>query len=170
MSTRTCCPNDNPAPLCFEEDICGFIIASCTGACPTMTVYEGPIPQPCPSPPCESDTPANASSLLRNTQGSHVCFTWKQDGPTAELMVGTWEVCVHLHGVDQTRQITKCVKVAHVPKCGYCYAVCVSFAPGEIPNGLYEIFGSVGFEVPGNAYAAISGMAYGPVLKVYTPR
>jgi hypothetical protein len=167
MSERKCCPNDNPAPICFEEDVAGFIINGCCGPCPTMTVCEGPLPAPCATPPCADPIP-NASSLIRNDQGWHVTFCWGQDGPTSVLMVGTWEVCVHLHRVDQTAQITKCVKVTHVPKCPHCYMATVSFAPNEVPDGLYEIFGSVGFEVPGPAYAAISGMAYGPVLKVYS--
>jgi hypothetical protein len=57
-----------------------------------------------------------------------------------------------------------------VAKCGHCYSVNVEFAAGEVPIGLYEIWGAISFEVPGPAYAAISGVAYGPVLKVYTPK
>src|SRR5262245_50873823 len=126
MSERSCCPNDNPAPICFEEDICGFVITSCQGPCPTMTVYEGAIPQPCPVPPCPDPIP-NATSLIRNSQKWHVSFTWKQDGPTAELMVGDWEVAVYLHRIDELKVIKKILKVKHVPKCGHCYVVPVEF-------------------------------------------
>lgn len=169
MSERCCCPNDNPAPICFEEDICGFVIAGCKDACPTMTVCEGPVPKPCPSPPCPDPIP-NPTSLIRCNQKWHVNFTWKQDGPTAELMVGSWEVCVYLHRIDVATVIKKCVKIPHVSKCGHCYLVHVEFDQNEVPDGLYEIWGSIGFEVPGPAYAAISGMAYGPVIKMYSPK
>lgn len=169
MPERCCCPTNNPAEICFEEDICGFVISGCKGQCPLMTVYEGEVPKPCPTPPRPEKKP-NSTSLIRNDQRWHVSFEWKQDGPISELMVGQWEVCVFLHRIDELKVIKQCVTIPHEAKCGYCYSATIEFAAGSVPDGLYEIYGSIGFEVPGHGSAAISGMAYGPVLKVYTPR
>lgn len=89
---KGCCPYTNPAPICFEEDVCSFDIDGLgDNKCPQFVVTQGTYPGP-------DQTPVpNPTSLIRVDQGFEVALSWKANGNAVHFVVGDWKYAVHLH-------------------------------------------------------------------------
>ena len=163
---QRCCPYHNPAPLCFEHDICGLEIVGLKGdECPRFWVFPGDYP----TLGAGSTSDDDKRSLIHEAQGFTVALEWAAKGKSVRTVTGDWHYAVHLHRVDAdapTITTTGTVNMnVSVPE--FIVNERVVFAPSTVPVGIYKLYVTVRFDIPGRAWSATAGFGKGPMIFVY---
>jgi hypothetical protein len=163
---KGCCPCSNPAPMCFEEDVCALDIGGLGQAeCPEFEISQGTYPG------TDGEPSPNPTTIIRSNQEFTVRMRWQANGAAVRLITGSWEYAVHFHRVDAAGGPVTKTGTLPMNTGNNTFAVDVgfTFAAGELPDGVYKIYVTAGFSIPGPAWAAIAGFGEGCVVRVFTP-
>jgi hypothetical protein len=79
---------------------------------------------------------------------------------------------VYLHRIDaDVAPVTKSGRLAmNTGTTVFDVSVSLDFAANTVPEGLYKVYVSAGFEIPGPAWAGIAGYGEGCTIRVFQPK